>query len=166
MYTYIYMSGITNEVYALYTRVFLNSLTKEYETIITIDRMPSGQSPLRDLTMQINLPSLSPFQPRGSNACANTSCAVALKSLAEDYYYVGQSRFMTPCELPTLFTFLMQNGYIVDTNLTQVMSNQVTGLGNWTEPSLSGKLVCYISKYIQPSMGNMGNMSNMGKIGC
>ena len=94
MYTYIYMSGITNEVYALYTRVFLNSLTKEYETIITIDRMPIGQSPLRDLTMQINLPSLSPFQPRGRNACANTSCAVALKSLAEDYYYVGQSRFI------------------------------------------------------------------------
>ena len=69
---------------------------------------------------------------------------------------------MTPCELPTLFTFLMQNGYIVDTNLTQVMSNQVTGLGNWTEPSLSGNLVCYISKYIQPTMA----MGNMGKIGC
>lgn len=69
----------TMETYALYTRVYLNSYTEQYETIVTIDRLPPMESPtLRNLARYIHLPALSPFQPRGKYACSNTSPTYAL----------------------------------------------------------------------------------------
>jgi len=139
-------------VYALYTRVLLNSYTGEYETVVTIDRMPTTPGKLRDIARQVNLPSLSPFQPRGRYACTNTSPTVALRTLSFDTLSHGPgpgSQFMSPSELPRLFTLLMQDGYRVDTALTQIMSApgaQGAGVGSWTDPSVSGTLVCYVTR--------------------
>ena len=141
-----------SEVYALYTRVLLNSYSGEYETVITIDRMPTRPGKLRDISRPVNLPSLSPFQPRGRYACTNTSPTVALRTLCFDSPSQGfgpGSQFMSPSELPSLFTLLMHDGYRVDTALTQIMGahgTQCAGLGSWTEPSVSGKLVCYVTR--------------------
>ena len=132
------------ETYALYTRVLLNSFTGQYDTIVTIDRMPTGSGRLREIAKPINLPSLSPFEPRGRYACSNTSPTVALKTLEEDWFQT--SKFMSPAELPRLFTLLAQDGYRIDTALTQIMGMQHTNLGNWTDPSVSGKLVCYVTR--------------------
>lgn len=132
------------ETYALYTRVFLNSFTGQYETIVTIDRMPTYPGKLRDIAKPINLPSLSPFEPRGRYACSNTSPTVALKTLYDNWF--TSSQFMSPSELPMLFTLLAQDGYRIDTALTHIMGMQHTNLGNWTDPSVSGKLVCYVTR--------------------
>ena len=96
-----------------------------------------------EIAKPINLPSLS-REPRGRYACSNTSPTVALKTLEEDWFQT--SKFMSPSELPRLFTLLAQDGYHVDTALTQIMGMQHTNLGNWTDPSVSGKLVCYVTR--------------------
>jgi len=132
------------ETYALYTRVLLNSFTGQYDTIVTIDRMPSVPGRLREISKPVNLPSLSPFEPRGRYACSNTSPTVALKTLDDGWN--NMSQFMSPSELPRLFTLLSQDGYRVDTALTQIMGSQNTNVGNWTDPSVSGKLICYVTR--------------------
>ena len=132
------------ETYALYTRVLLNSVTGQYDTIVTVDRMPSVPGRLREISKPVNLPSLSPFEPRGRYACSNTSPTVALKTLDDGWN--NMSQFMSPSELPRLFTLLSQDGYRVDTALTQIMGSQNTNVGNWTDPSVSGKLICYVTR--------------------
>ena len=56
--------------YALCTRVYLNTFTQQYDTIVTIDRLPEC---LRFATRYLRLPSLSPFNPRGRFGCSISS---------------------------------------------------------------------------------------------
>jgi hypothetical protein len=134
----------TMETYALYTRVYLNSYTEQYETIVTIDRLPPIESPtLRNLARYIHLPALSPFQPRGKYACSNTSPTYALLSLNP----VGQQTYMNPAELPQLFSVLGAEGYVVDTALTRMLNEgPMRGWASAPDDQVSGELICYITR--------------------
>lgn len=139
----------TMETYALYTRVYLNSYTEQYETIVTIDRLPPMESPtLRNLARYIRLPALSPFQPRGKYACSNTSPTYALLSLNP----VGQQTYMSPAELPQLFSVLGAEGYVVDTALTRMLNEgPMRGWASAPDDQVSGELICYITRTLGSS---------------
>ena len=103
--------------YTLSLEPYLNTYSKQYQTIITIDKMPLG--PLSQLVSHYISPKLSPFQ-RVENNC----CKYAIrrnysgKAIRDDY-------FLTTEDMPSLLSYLNANGYTIDANTTKIV--QKTG---------------------------------------
>ena len=142
--------------YSICTRVYLDSRSQEYITILTIDRMPVEATSFCEIIKPIQLPVLSPFQRSHDNRGLGTygSCGTyAIMSLRPEYQRssfsrIGSPNFMDPSEIPSLFSFLSQLGYRVDTQVTQMLnSGPIAGLigGPSFGSSGPGDLVCYIS---------------------
>lgn len=97
----------------------------EYGNIITINLFPKG--PLGKIVRQVNFSNnrLSEFTELSDYG---NKCGYALLSLRE----IGggrcngggrnNHRFMTANEIPDLFSFLLSNGYKIDTSLTKMMN--------------------------------------------
>ena len=136
--------------YCLATRPFLDEYNKCYINIVTINNEPDG--PLSQLVHLLKLPKLSKFQQ--DSACYTyPKCALALSSMKGYYMSCCNSYnrhgivscntkkccdLMTPDEIPDLFSFLIANGYIVDTKLTMMM--------NFSEVKLSdNRIIAFIT---------------------
>jgi hypothetical protein len=120
-----------------------NQYDQSYRNIVTINLMPVG--PLARFVRRIQLPYLSPFQFGGSggglSSVSNSrrgakQCVLALISLSGLGYGLGNfggnhnNGLMDVSEVPDLFSFLLSNGYKIDTSLTKMMnSNGVGGVG-------------------------------------
>tara|TARA_B100001057_G_C22325462_1_gene747395 strand:+ start:72 stop:431 length:360 start_codon:yes stop_codon:yes gene_type:complete len=101
-----------SETYSITTQVFNDLRTNCYKRIFTIDRQPLG--PLKNLVKQIQNPKLSEFQT--FNSCGERkSCVLAI------YNPDNLFNLLTINEQPRLLTFLNQNNYTVDTNITKIM---------------------------------------------
>lgn len=104
--------------YTLSLEPYLNTYSKQYQTIITIDKMPLG--PLSQLVSHYISPKLSPFQRVENNHC----CKYAIrrnysgKAIRDDY-------FLTTEDMPSLLSYLNANGYTIDANTTKIV--QKTG---------------------------------------
>jgi hypothetical protein len=97
----------------------------EYGNIITINLFPKG--PLGKIVRQVNFSNnrLSEFNELSDN---RNKCGYALLSLRGiGGIGVGpcrnNHRLMTANEIPDLFSFLMSNGYKIDTSLTKMMNS-------------------------------------------
>jgi hypothetical protein len=88
-----------------------------YKNIVTINMVPDG--PLRKLVRRVQNRPLSVFQGRQYN-----SCLLALVSLIEPF------RLMDVNEVPNLISFLSMNGYIINTNITQMFNTGNIQFGN------------------------------------
>jgi len=97
----------------------------EYDNIITINLFPKG--PLAKIVRQVNFSNnrLSDFTDY------ENKCGYALLSLRGSGGSSGGSGYggkknhhlMTANEIPDLFSFLLSNGYKIDTSLTKMMNN-------------------------------------------
>jgi hypothetical protein len=115
-----------SRVYTLTTQPFLDNCQQSYTNIITINLIPEG--PLKFFVRRVNFTPLSPFQ-------GNTryqKCGLALVS------FVNQTRYMSPDEIPDLFAFLTENGYLIDTRVTKMMNTSEVRLTN-------RNLLCFIT---------------------
>ena len=95
----------------------------EYGNIITINLFPKG--PLGKIVRQVNFSNnrLSEFTELSEYG---NKCGYALLSLREIGGIGGgrySHRFMTANEIPDLFSFLLSNGYKIDTSLTKMMNS-------------------------------------------
>tara|TARA_Y100000816_G_C25880681_1_gene459515 strand:+ start:131 stop:550 length:420 start_codon:yes stop_codon:yes gene_type:complete len=137
-------------MYALFTRVYLNPRTQQYETIVTIDRRPSDVDGLQQIVRPIRLPVLSPFKAQGRYSCSGGGSTYGLLSLDSTSMFMSGDDWMTPVELPRLFSYLAESGYSVNTDLTRMLNDgPVSGLvsnGGGTGDETSGGLICYIQK--------------------
>jgi hypothetical protein len=116
---------------------FLDTYNKCYKNIITTNIIPQG--PLRNLVRQIKIPPLSPFQSPGP-CNPIQKCGLAITTLGMyDNYYTGQAHcekygsgcgLMTPDELPNLFSFLLEHGYQIETQLTNMLNQTGTKISN------------------------------------
>lgn len=116
-------------MYTLTTQPYLDRCCQCYKNIITINMVPQG--PLRLFVRKIQLPPLSHFQYPGP--CSPLQkCGLALISLQGrgGSYYNNCNGLMTPDEIPDLFSFLMSNGYQIDTSVTKMMNNSSIKLDN------------------------------------
>jgi hypothetical protein len=95
--------------YTFSVEPYLNTFTKQYENIITIDKMPAG--PLASLVTHYNSPKLSPFQISDNNCC----------KYAIRRYTNRESCFLTAEDAPSLLSYLTANGYTIDTNITKII---------------------------------------------
>lgn len=120
-------------MYTLTTRVYFDNFCQQYQNIITINQIPDG--PLRAFVRRIRFGPLilktmdSPFFEENGG-----TCGLALLSLRTCNY----GRWMSPDEIPDLFSFLYSNGYHIDTSLTKMMNASEVRLNN-------RNLLCFFS---------------------
>jgi hypothetical protein len=83
------------------------------------------RGPLLKLTRRITMYPLSPFKTPGECGRIQT-CGLALRTLRGFGNFNNNNNFcsdlMTVDEIPDLFSFLMSNGYKVDTSITKMLN--------------------------------------------
>ena len=129
--------------YLITSEPFLNHYEQCYRNIVTINLPPKG--PLAKYVLRIQMPRLSHFC-----SARDRPCALAITSLKTNtnvynlpqYASFDSGKFsnilMTDDEIGDLFSFLLANGYNIDTNLTNMMNAGEVKLNN-------KKVICFIT---------------------
>ena len=92
-----------------------------YKNILMINVVPDG--PLNAFVRRLQLPRLSPFQTGGSCDQIQQCGLVLINPFLNSCSYSNNSvkngsNYMTPNEIPNLYSFLTANGYQIETQLT------------------------------------------------
>jgi hypothetical protein len=125
-------------MYSLVGAPFYDEIYQCYKKIIRINKFPTGA--LKQIVKRIRSPRLSRFDVYdGYNNCGN-SCNS--KTFNPPCIYVvcnpnAPNHFLTVDELPDLMTFLVNNGYTIDTSITKMLMK--------SNVKPSNDLICYIS---------------------
>ena len=122
---------------SLFSQPFLDTYNKCYKNIVILNLPPKG--PLANLVRFIKFPPLSEFKQQKHY----NSCGYALISFGG--YSMECSKFdenlMVVDEVPNLISYLISNGYTVDTRITEMFNSSEirfnTNLGN--------KLICFVT---------------------
>jgi predicted lipase len=120
--------------YMISTQVYLDPYDQQYRNIVIINLMPEG--PLKRFVRRAQMPLLSPFSSSSSSSYSQrNTCVFALTNLRGRF---SRDNFMCDTEIPDLFSFLMSNGYKIDTSLTKMMNSSDFRLNN-------NKIICFIT---------------------
>ena len=121
---------------SLFSQPYLDTYNQCYKNIVVVNLKPQG--PLGELVRFVKFPPLSEFKQPGP--CSPLKdCGYALISL--DGCNSGCSDLMVVDEVPNLISYLVSNGYTVDTSITKMFNagdiRFDTNIGN--------KLICFIT---------------------
>ena len=121
-----------SSTFVLNSRPFLNrnNYNQSYSNIVTINLEPKG--PLRRLTRRVRFERLSEFK---EPYCSKDLCGLALQSLR------GDEKLMSTDEVPDLFSFLLSNGYKIDTSLTKMMNTSDVRF----DTNNANKIICFVT---------------------
>lgn len=103
----------------LFSQPYLDRFNQCYKNIITINLVPQG--PLAQFVRRIQFPPLSEFKQPGPCSRIN-NCGLALISIDDSCCAKNGSNLMVVDELPNLISFLLSNGYIIDTSITKMFN--------------------------------------------
>ena len=112
--------------FTVYLEPYLHPHIREYQNILTIDRMPFG--PLKDLVTQLRPTKLSPFQPFSSpfddpfGSCKYAIIKYPGQPVTQKCY----NQFLTHSDIPALLGYLATNGYTVNTDITKIIQRSNT----------------------------------------
>jgi len=125
---------------SLFSQPYLDEYNKCYKNIVTLNLPPQG--PLAELAKFIKFPPLSEFKQQGS--CNKIKqCGYALRSL--DSCNMGCGKFgedlMVVDEVPNLISFLVSNGYSVDTSITKMFNQSEIRF----DTDMGNKLICFVT---------------------
>ena len=102
---------------------------QSYKNILMINVVPDG--PLNAFVRRLQLPRLSPFQTRDDcNQMKNCGLVLINPFVNVNVSCKKGCNYMTPNEIPDLYSFLTSNGYQIDTQLTNMMNNSEVKLTN------------------------------------
>ena len=132
-------------MYSLVSITYYDNCTQCYKKVIKLNRAPPPDSPLNQIIKRVGPIRLSPFQINsafsgcsggvggGCSGCGNTSqcCNLLITSLQD------KNHLMCIDDIPTLFSFLVTNGFTIDTSITKMMQN--------SNVKLSNDLICFFS---------------------
>ena len=114
---------------SLFSQPYYDPCSQCYLNIITMNLPPRG--PLLKITRRVKLYPLSEFKESG-NCTRLQTCGLGLRSLRFFNGFGGGggynnnsyscSDLMTVDEVPDLFSFLLSNGYTIDTSITKMMN--------------------------------------------
>lgn len=122
------------QTFTITSQPFYDQYNECYKNIMMVNVEPQG--PLRRFVRRIKLPRLSPFQREGS-------CNPIQKcGLAINYSGCNKSGcdLTTPNEIPDLVSFLLENGYQIETQLTNMLNQSEIKL---TEKKLAFTVTYY-----------------------
>ena len=134
------------KTFTITSQPFYDEYNKCYKNILMVNVEPLG--PIRRIVRRIKLPRLSPFQREGP-CNPIPQCGLALQS----FLGTGCCKFnsgynlMTPDEIPDLITFLIGNGYQIET--------QITNMLNQSEIKLSNKKLAFTVTYYDITQPNI-----------
>jgi hypothetical protein len=119
-----------SSTFVLYSRPFLNrnNYDQSYSNIVTLNVEPKG--PLRSFVRRVRFERLSEFKELNCNLCG-----LAIQSLN------NKERLLCTNEVPDLFSFLLSNGYKIDTSLTKMMNT--SDIRFHTENA--NKIICFVT---------------------
>lgn len=106
-----------NRTFTISTQPFYDEYNKCYKNILTCNVEPSG--PLKQFVRKLRLPKLSPFQVEGP-CYPIPKCALAITQF--DELSCKCDNLMSPNQMPDLMTFLLSNGYQIETQLTNMLN--------------------------------------------
>jgi hypothetical protein len=144
-----------NNTISLFSQPYYDPCSQCYLNIVTSNLPPRG--PLLKLSRRVKLYPLSEFKQYNNCGSQLQSCGLGFRSLRFlDGFcnYNGTnnsyscSELMTVNEIPDLFSFLLSNGYTIDTRITKMM-NQSSIRYNTNN---SNELIALIT--YQPVRGN------------
>lgn len=120
------------KTFTISSQPFYDEYNQCYKNIMMVNLEPCG--PIRRIVRRIKLPKLSPFQT--DTPCNPIQkCGLAIQSLHYTKYNLNQSmkccsNWMSPDEIPDLITFLVSNGYQIETQLTNMMNQSDVKMNN------------------------------------
>lgn len=125
---------------SLFSQPFLDTYNQCYKNIVVLNLKPQG--PLADLVTFVKFPPLSEFKQPGP--CSPLKqCGYALMPLGTCSTGCGKfgSDLMTVDEVPTLISYLVSNGYTVDTSITKMFNQSDIRF----DTNTGNKLICFIT---------------------
>jgi hypothetical protein len=131
----------------LYSEPFLDTYNQCYKNIVTLNLMPQG--PLANYVIRVKKTPLSTFKQ--STPCNPINkCALAIQKIMNSDVNGGccvnvknSCNLMTVDDVPDLFSFLFENGYMADTSLTKMMNASDVRF----QTNNQNKLICFL-KYV------------------
>ena len=128
---------INSKTVSLSSQPYLDTYNQCYKNIVVVNLPPQG--PLADLVVRVNFPPLSEFKQPGP-CTPLKQCGLALISLD------GQCNkmcggLMDINEVPNLISFLVSNGYTVDTSITKMFNNSDISF----DANTGNKLICFVT---------------------
>ena len=121
------------KTFSLFSQPYLDRYNECYKNIVVINLIPEG--PLANLVRFVKFPPLSEFKQNG-NCRPLKQCGYALLSLngiCDDLMVVD--------EVPDLITYLVSNGYLVDTSITKMFNTSELRF----ETNTGNKLICFVT---------------------
>ena len=125
------------KTFTITSQPFYDQYNQCYKNIMMVNVEPCG--PIRRIVRRIKLPRLSVFQREGP-CNPFLKCGLALQTLYGTQYnsnnYTGCCKLnsgcnlMTPDEIPDLITFLISNGYQIETQITNMLNQSDIKLTN------------------------------------
>ena len=130
----------TAKTVTLFSQPFLDTYNQCYKNIVTINLVPQG--PLAQLVRRVQFPPLSQFKQPGPCSRIN-NCGLALTTL--NTFNTGcnknGSNLMIVDEVPNLMSFLLSNGYDINTSITKMLNNSDIRF----ETENANKLICVVT---------------------
>lgn len=121
----------------LFSQPFLDTYNQCYKNIVTINLIPQG--PLAQFVRKVQFPPLSQFKQPGPCSRIN-NCGLALTAL-NNICNKGCSGFMIVDEVPNLLSFLLSNGYSVNTSITKMLNTSDIRF----ETENANKIICVVT---------------------
>ncbi len=104
-----------SKTFTITQQPYLDQWNKCYKTILVLDLHPQG--PLAAFVRQLHFPKLSPYQV-DSPCCPIPKCGMAILKPSEP------DEWLCPEDLPELVAFLLNNGYQMETQITNMLNAQ------------------------------------------
>lgn len=119
---------------ALYSQPYLDKTDQCYKNIITLSNIPDG--PLSNYIVKIHNPYLSPFKN------IQHGCTFAIsKKIYHTHFNNNCIDYLITDETSILFSFLLENGYIIDTSISKmILQTDITFHTN-----NANNLLCFIT---------------------
>lgn len=124
---------ISYNAYTIMIQNYYDTNLQYYRNILILNKEPIG--PLNKYIKKIYMPYLSPFKNSFSNDINNTNYNCGCLYAIIDF--MDNTKLMCVNNIPDLFSFLINNGYIIDNNLTKIIKN--------TTCTSKNDLICYIT---------------------
>ncbi|MFY7730793.1 MAG: hypothetical protein ACOVRN_14825 [Flavobacterium sp.] len=124
---------------SLFSQPYLDTYNQCYKNIVVVNLKPQG--PLGEIVRFVKFPPLSEFK-QATPCNPLKDCGYALMSL--DGCGCGTkfgSDLMVVDEVPTLISYLLSNGYTVDTSITKMFNTSDIRF----DTNLGNKLICFIT---------------------
>lgn len=118
------------KTFTISSRPFYDTYNKCYKNILVINGFPQG--PLKKFVRRVQFADLSPYQKYTSPCNPIDKCGLALINFFGSRGY-NCGDLMSPNELNDLISFLLNNGYQIETQLTNMLNNSPIKPNNLTK---------------------------------